>query len=239
MAGVMVQGPTPWWQLPEYNNSPVMNPANAPSGYEYDPVKMQYTRTPTSAGQRYSQFANAALGGIPSLAGLGGSAGAFGGSGTGTGTGGSGGPVGSGSPIPTVQAPDMTQSNNAIFAQAKDKVGQLSRASLDSLAGELGGQGMLGSGAQVQATRDVVNNNAGELGQVSRDLASKQADTANQFAQMGYQGAITQRGQDIQAQEANARLALEQRAQQYQLLQLILSGLGGAASASGGSGFLY
>jgi hypothetical protein len=177
------------------------------------------------------------MGGIPSLQGLFGS-GSAASSGSFSGSGGTGGgPVTSGGGVAPIQMPDMTSSNNAIFAQAKDKVGKLSRSSLDSLAGELGSQGMLGSGAQVQATRDIVANNAGEMGQVERDLATKNADTALDVAKTNYQGSLTQRGQDIQSQEANARLALEERQQQYQLLNMILSGMGRATQGTGD--FLY
>lgn len=227
--------PTPWWETKNGGYSKLQE--SAPEGYEYDPVQMAYTRTPQSAGNRAAQFTNAAVGNIPSLTGLIGTPGAPGAPGApggpGGGAPGAGGPVSGGAGVPHVDAPDMTASNNAIFAQAKDKVGQQSRASLDSLAGELGSQGMLGGGAQVQATRDVVNNNAGELGQVTRDLATKNSSDVADFKKMGYQGDITQRGQDIQSQEANARLALEQRAQQYQLLDLILKGIGGGSG--GGS----
>jgi hypothetical protein len=228
MAGVS-SGPTPWWQLPEYAGSRQNLESSAPAGYEYDPVRMQYGRTPASAGSRVAQFTGAAMGGgIPSLDVLGGNGGAASGA-----TGGTGGPVTGGSSVAPMQMPDMSQSNSAIFAQAKDKVGKLSRASLDSLSGELGSQGMLGSGAQVQGTRDIIQSGAGELGQVDRDLASKQADTALDVGKTNYAGALTQRGQDIGAQEANARLALEQRQQQYSLLSMILGSLdktGGAAS---------
>lgn len=215
----------------------------AAAGYAWDPVQGKYGRTPTAAGSRLNQFETAAF---PSLAGItGGAASAFGGSGgTGAATGaggpvGSGGPVSSGSAAPQIQMPDMTQSNSAIFAQAKDQVGKSSRASLDSLNGELGAQGMLGGGAQAQATRDVVNNNASELGQVSRDQATTGANMAADFAKTGYQGSITQRGQDIAAQEANARLALEQRQQQYQLLSMALQGLNGASSGANSNSFLF
>lgn len=240
-AGGTVGSPTPWWQLPGGGATLSNLTKSAPSGYEYDPVAMQYQRTPTSAGTRVNQFDTASLGGsIASLTGL-----ASGASGTpGAATGGSTGVFGAGNPSGAVSAgagvaapqlADPTASNNAIFAAAKDKVGQLSRSSLDSLNGELGAQGMLGSGAQVQGARDVIQSGAGELGQVTRDLASKNADTANDFAKTAYEGNITMRGQDVQAQEAQARLALEARQQNFQLLNTILNGLrsGGGSPLTG------
>lgn len=204
----------------------------------------------TAAGSYTKNYMDTAF---PSLAGLsgGGASPLSGLSGLGTGSGagavgtGTGsGPVSPGGGIAPIQMPDMTQSNAATFAAAKDKVGQLSRASLDTLNGELGAQGMLGSGAQAQGVRDIVSSNAENLGQVSRDLATQNANTALDVAKTNYGGALAQRGQNIQAQQANAQLALEQRAQQYQLLNILMSGLRGGAptggvAPSGGSGLLY
>ncbi len=202
-----------------------------------------------AAGTYTNSYMNTAF---PSLAGLtgtgaagsGGGLSAFGMGGSATGSTGTGaaGPVSPGGGVAPLSMPDMSASNSAIFAQAKDKVGQLSRSSLDSLAGELGSQGMLGSGAQVQGTRDILSSGMGELGQVDRDLATQNANTALDVAKTNYGGALTQRGQDIQSQEANARLALEQRAQQYSLLNMILGSLRGTSSAAGvspSSGLLY
>lgn len=241
-AGGLSSGPTPWWQLPN-NNVPNLQ-ASAPPGYEYDPVKQGYSRTPTSAGQRTAQFTSAALGGIPSLSGLAGgtatagatgTSGAFGTGAPAAGTG-SGGPVTPGSGVAPIQMPDMTSANASTFAAAKDKVGQISRSSLDSLAGELGSQGMLGGGAQVQGTRDIVANGAGQLGQVARDQATTNAGQALDVAKTNYGGALTQRGQDIQSQEANASLAIQRQNQQYQMLDLILKGLSGSSAAAGNAG---
>jgi hypothetical protein len=148
------------------------------------------------------------------------------------GTGGSGG-VTPGPQIPQVQAPDMTAANNAAYGSAKDKVGNAARGALTSLNDELGAAGMLGSGAQVKGTEDVINQGQQELGETARGQARKQADLSADFAKTGYQGAITQRGQDINSQEANARLALESRQQYMQMLQAAMSGLKG--SIGGGS----
>lgn len=253
MAGGGISGgPTPWWQTSPKMGGALTNLQNsAPAGYQYDPISMGYVRTPQSAGSNVNAFENAAF---PSLAGITGSlTGALGsatdtgaaagtgsstgavGVGTGTGAPGSSGPVSSGNYVASVQMPDMTASNNAQFAAAKDQVAQTSRASLDSLNGELGAQGMLGSGAQAQDVRDVVNNNAEQEGQVSRNLATQNANTALDVAKTNYQGSLTQRGQDIQAQQANAQLALEARGQQYQLLNTILNGISKIAPGAGSS----
>lgn len=261
MGGVS-QGPTPWWQLPEYRGSLENLKSSAPPGYIYDPVKMGYTQTPQAAGAAVNEFTQAAN---PALAGLfasiggaasgagGGTVGGGGGIGTSGTTGTSGGPSGSSSfggvtPGGTIAAPtlpDSTAATNAAFATAKDKAGKISRASLDSLRGELGATGNLGGGAEVQGVRDIISSGAGLEGQAARDEAMKQSEIAADFAKTGYAGAITQRGQDVSAQEAQARLAQERELQasrlafeqqqlksqqQLQMLQLALSGLKGGST---------
>lgn len=161
----------------------------------------------------------------------------------GSGSGVNGGNIGpvstNGNYVAPIQAPDSSTATNSAFATAKDQAGKAARAGLMSLNGELGAQGLMGSGAQVQGTRDIVAQGLGTIGQASRDEAGKAADVAAQFAQTGYQGAITQRGQDVAAQEANARLAFAQQQAAYQrniqLAQLALGGLTAASSASNSS----
>lgn len=269
MASGVSQGPTPWWQLPEYAGKRENLEKSAPSGYTYDPVKMDYVHSPTQQGQaahEYSSAANPALEGL--LAGMrggggyggagggfaGAAGGAFGGGAGGTTTPTGGGGTGGGSSlahVANVALPDSSASIAASMAGAKDRAGNLSRASLDALRGELGATGNLGSGAEVQGTKDIIQSGAGLIGQASRDAANKQADTAADFAKTRYGGEITQRGQDVSAQEAQARLAQEARLseatlafqkqqaaanQQMQMLQLALSGLKGSG---GGSGLVY
>jgi len=214
-------------QMPEE----MQNKLNA--GYEYDPVKRTWVRSPTSAGSRTNQYSSAAMGGMfPSLDGLSGSGSSGSSTGfAGIGGSGSGGPVTGGGTSPSIQAPDPTAATNAAFASAKDRAGNLTRASLDSLAGEMGAQGMLGSGGQMQGMADILTSGTNIMGEESRAQMGKQADISADFAKTKYAGDITQRGQDIAAQEANARLALAQQQQQYQLLNTILNSLGKASSS--------
>lgn len=194
---------TPWWQLPGGQEKRDNLEKSAPKGYEYDPVQMGYGLKNADTGasldglsggpMSYDQYNAANKPGAT-------------GSSTPTTPG-----TGTSASIAAITAPDPTAATNAAFATAKDQAGALSRASLTSLNDELGASGMVGSGAQVQGTRDIIQNGAGQLGQVSRDLAGKTADQAAAFAKLNYEGSITQRGQDISAQ--NAR---EERAQQDQ-----------------------
>ena len=123
------------------------------------------------------------------------------------------------------QSPDMTASNAATFGRAKDQAGQTGRASLTSLRDELGVSGMLGSGAEVQGVRDITQNAAGQLGEVTRDQAVNDSSQKADFAKMKYQGDISMRGQDVQAQGDMARINLQKQLAQQQLLQSALAGL--------------
>lgn len=221
---------------------------NSPSGYEWNPINADYQRTPTSTGtrggQEVSAFMNAAgfgglagglTGALGGLQGAGGGAAAFGGGSSQMQPNFASGPI---SAVGHIGMPDQTGAENATFASAKDRVGQNSKAALSALNDAMAGQGMLGSGAQVQGSRDIIQSGMGELGDVRRQQAVTHAGNALDVAKMGYQGDIAQRGQNIQAQEANARLAQEanqlafqrQQAgtnQQLQLMSLALSGLKG------------
>lgn len=256
--GISVGGPTPWWQLPGNGAARKNLEISAPDGYEYDPVQMAYKRTPTSAGQRAGAFQTAALDAMPSMKGLMDAAGgAMSGMGTGSSSFGGGGGVNAGptgvgggvptSTMPTLQLPDTRGAEDAAFGAAKDKAGKIARSSIDSLNGELGAQNMIGSGAQVEGTRGAIESAAQYEGDAVRDATMKRVDLASDFAKTGYEGGIAQRGQDISAattrrgqdvaaQEAQARLALETRQAQYQQLNLLLNSIGkmggGAAADS-------
>lgn len=242
----------------------------APPGYTWDEVKQEWVHSPTQQGaavNEYNTAANPALNGllssISSTFGTGGGSGggsssvtpASGGTlsgsgGSSIGSGGNSNPsVGGGGYVPAIQMPDMSKAGAAAFAGAKDRAGGVARSMVDSLRGELGASGNLGGGAEVQGIKDIARDAGGVIGQASRDQAMKEADLGADFAKTGYTGAITQRGQDISAQEANARLAQEKEQeasrlafqqeslrsqQQLQLLQLALSGIKGGGAAGGG-----
>lgn len=246
MAGVS-SGPTPWWQLAQYQSSAANLQKSAPAGYEYNLVDQAYERTPTSAGTRSAEFADASMpasmkalmGGASSMfGGSGGAGGAGGASAFGGGGGGSipggGGPVSGagGGGAPNLEMPDQGEANRAEFARAKDRAGRVARKSIDALNGELGATGALGGGAQVQGTSDLIQDAAGAEGEVVRDQAMKNADLRADTAKTNYAGKLTMRGQDINAKEADARLALASQDQQMRLLQIIMSSLG-----SGGGGY--
>lgn len=257
---LMGQGQPPGYQAPNISapGFPIktqdqVTAQGAPAGYEWDPVQRKYNRTPTALGQATNQFNTAAN---PALAGLMGSlTGQLGGTGSGGGVGaglsgggvggGVGGPggggVGGGSYVPQLSLPNQQAAAEAAFASSKDQAGKIARSGLDSFRGELGATGNLGGGAEVQGVRDIIQSGQGLMGQANRDITMKQADQAADFAKTGYQGSITQRGQDINAQEAQARLAQEARqAESQKQLQLLTLALSGLKSAGGGvPGYSY
>ena len=141
---------------------------------------------------------------------------------------GGGGTTGSsGSYVAPIQMPDTSAATSAAFARAKDQAGALSRASLDSLTGELGSQGMLGGGAQAQGAANIVGQATNTMGNEISNEENETANLAGQFAQTGYQGDITQRGQDIAAQEAAA-------ARNQQVLLSLMGGLMSGGNSGGG-----
>lgn len=110
MAGGIQGTATPWWQTSQGgpNGSALTNlQSSAPSGYKYDPVQMQYVRTPTYLGQDTAAQIKGLTGAFPQ-----GIASAFGaptgnasGSYGSTGAGGTGVYGTSGSPAPMVGTP--------------------------------------------------------------------------------------------------------------------------------------
>lgn len=107
-------------------------------------------------------------------------------------------------------AEDAAQS--AAFARAKDQAGLIGRSASNSLAGVMGARGLTGSGLAANAAGGVINQQATQLGNVNREQAIQGANMARQRASEQYQGNITQRGQDIAANDSrrNAMLGLVQ-----------------------------
>lgn len=133
-------------------------------------------------------------------------------------------PFQSGAPgVGQIQMPDLSAAQNAAFARAKDREGQMAQGALTGLRSSLGGRGLLGSGAEQRGTANIANRGLANLGEVNREQAIQGASANVDAAKLGYQGAITQRGQDIgQAQGLNsinlqvaqANMAAQQRQQE-------------------------
>jgi|SRR5262245_6779707 len=136
--------------------------------------------------------------------------------GYGTGTGGAGaGDVALPPEVGAIQLPDTSAAQANIFARAKDKVGLETAGSLASLRSALAGRGMLGGGAEVRGAQNILTAGQGQLGDTTREQAIQDANRLTDFAKIGYEGAIQQRGQDISArgQDISARNAAADRGQ--------------------------
>ncbi len=230
-----------------------------PGMYWKDPNTLAMIPQPaigTAAGQTQNAYTTAAT---PALAGLinGTSSTAAGGggslspmsslssaagfnSGAGTSTPGGAGTPGVGGTVPGVSPIDMTQSNAANLAAAKDTAGSIGRSELDSLRSAAGETGQLGGGAEAQGERDIIENAASQIGGVNRQNMTDTAKS-NLTTELANQSAgVTQRGQDIQSQEAQAQLALaQQEFASNQSLNMLKLALGAGSGGSSIVGSLY
>lgn len=97
-----------------------------------------------------------------------------------------------------VAAPVAEQvDDSAAFGRARSRIGQGTTASLRSLQDAMTARGISGSGIEGRLMADVYGQGLGALGEASRDAAIEQINRDQQVADMGYQGALTQRGQDL------------------------------------------
>ena len=97
---------------------------------------------------------------------------------------------------------------DAIFARAKDKAGQISRASLTGLRNALGERGISGSGIEAMQSAGILGNAEAGLGDVNREQMIQQLQRQAQIQDLTYQGGIQQRGQDLQAMNPQSLIGL-------------------------------
>lgn len=155
---------------------------------------------------------------------------------------------------PVGGVPDASAAQNAAFGSAKAKAGSLGRSAVNSLRADLAERGIMGGGTEARGLTDrlaAATNPLSDLNvaqqneklgiiQHNQDLGANQAATE-------FQGNVSQRGQNIQndqasaarSQQANqfnasraqqaskfaATQAAQAEAQQMQMLQAALSGL--------------
>jgi hypothetical protein len=217
--------------------------ASAPPGYTYDKVQMKYVPIAGSATDILAQRtrAQSIQDELLKSLGIGGT-----GTGTGGGTdmvpstppsfgGGTGTPYptvpyGGGYPgapapgggstgvaaIPRVTAPDTSAAQAAVFGRAKDQVGQETSGAMTALRSALAARGLLGAGLEAKGTANVLTKGQQQLGDTTREQAIQEGQRLSDFAKLGYQGDIEQRGQDITQSEGAANRALEAANTQFQ-----------------------
>lgn len=174
------------------------------------------------AGENAGIAAKSALGALGG--GAGGASGALGGL---NGLVAPGGGTSGASGIAPLSMPDTSAADSASYNRTKDQVGASSAGALRGLRESLGARGMLGSGLESRGTEQIAEAGLGQLGDVSRQQQITNADKTQHAAEVNYQGAITQRGQDILAAEAAA-----QRNQTVLLSLLKTLGTGAGAGLS-------
>jgi hypothetical protein len=124
--------------------------------------------------------------------------------------GGTGGGAGGGTlATERIAIPDDSAAVAAAFNRAKDSVGRQTSGSMTALRSALAGRGLLGGGAEVKGASNILTSGQQQLADTSRSQAIKEADRQDDFAKLGYQGSIEQRGQDITTSEGAANRALE------------------------------
>jgi hypothetical protein len=101
--------------------------------------------------------------------------------------------------VPAPTPADWGPALAAAYAAAKDNIANETAAARQAGRANLTARGVSGTGLEQRFERDLTSRALGLLGQVARDLAQQQMATQNQFAQLGYQGGIQQRAQDLSA----------------------------------------
>lgn len=99
--------------------------------------------------------------------------------------------------IERVVLPDNSAAAAAAFARAKDKIGAETAGSVSALRSALAGRGMLGGGSERRGTTSILTAGQANLGDTTREQAVSDVNRMTDFARMGYEGAIAQRGQDV------------------------------------------
>ena len=168
------------------------------AGYTWDPVKGTYVTKASSAPSQNALFGQL----------TGGLSGALGG-GTGAGGGAMGGltsliPGGGGGSVAPLAMQDTSAADAANLNRTKDTVGKESAGAMRGLREQLGARGMLGSGLESRGTEQIAEAGLGQQGEIARQQQIDNSNRAQKTAETNYQGAITQRGQDISAAEAAA-----------------------------------
>lgn len=131
---------------------------------------------------------------------------------------------------PVTGAADAAQT--AAFGKAKATAGSLGESAVRGLQDSMADRGILGSGVEARGLVDRLAAATNPLSDLNIAGLHENVGIAEQNQQLqqqsnlaGYQGGITERGQDIQAQEAAAQRALAQQQMQQNLALQMLQGL--------------
>lgn len=122
-------------------------------------------------------------------------------------------------PTPMLAPPD-TGADADVFARAKDQIGQLTRGAQTAFQSVAGSKGQsAGSGFSRRGQGAVGSQGLASLSDLVREQAVQKANAINQNARTSYEGQITLRGQDLNAQAEAKRLRLAAMQPLYDLLK--------------------
>lgn len=97
---------------------------------------------------------------------------------------------------------DEEGARNVAFARAKDTAGQTALSSLKALQDVVDSRGLNGSTIESGDTARILGQAGGSIGSATRDQLLADLTRASQISDRNYQGDISQRGQDIAAQQS-------------------------------------
>lgn len=112
-------------------------------------------------------------------------------------------------PAPGGPAGDENLARASAFARAKDQAGQTARASLTALEGLMANRGQAGSGLEGELSAGIISGGAGRVNEFTREQAIQDLNRAAEISDRNYQGAITQRGQDLGARQQSLSALLQ------------------------------
>jgi hypothetical protein len=103
--------------------------------------------------------------------------------------------------LPNVNYGDITGPEDAaraaVFARAKDNAGLIGRSAVSALQNTMGARGLGSSSLATGDVAQVVNQGATQLGDVNREQSIQDLDAIRKRAAEQFQGAVTERGQDV------------------------------------------
>jgi len=102
-------------------------------------------------------------------------------------------------------SPDETAARAAAFARAKEQAGGTALAAMKGLQDSMASRGLMGStgrGLESGGIADIIGSAAGGVNEFSREQLLQDLNRYADISNTRYQGDITQRGQDLDAQRA-------------------------------------
>jgi len=128
----------------------------------------------------------------------------------------------------TISGPAAPTVNmSAAYGKAKDATSRIANAALRGLRDNMTARGLSGSGIEAQNEADILSSVAGTQSQALFDAAAADNERQWDAAKTGYQGAITQRANDMGLSTSGYQGQVAQRGQNMDYSQQLLQNLRG------------